>query len=125
MEAFEHIYNKLIALGESHVYINSYNEDYDNISVINYYGTINKTDIAFGYEVIARHPVFQIYVRDTSFATGYGRIDTIRAALAVYSYQKITITQKSDILFLGNDENKRAMLTCNFNMMLLGGSTVT
>ena len=124
MEAFTHIEKKIIALGESHVYINSYNDDYDNIAAIHYYGDI-VPDVSFGNETIARYIDFQVFVRDNDFETGYSRIEAIRLMFSAYSYQCITITPKGDINMLGNDEKNRANLTLNFSMKLIDGNTVT
>jgi hypothetical protein len=126
MEAFTHIYNKILALsGESYGYINSYNSDYDDIFSIHYYESNIEPDIAFGKVTIARYIDFQVFVRDVSFETGYARIEAIRSLFEAYNYQVITIIPKSDILMLGNDEKNRSMFTINFNMKLIGGNTVT
>jgi len=125
MEAFTHIYNQIVNLGETQVYINSYNDDSDNIVAIHYYEGNIETEIAFNKEVIARHIGLQIYVRDTNFELGYARIEAIRALFAVYKYQSIVIRQKGDILTLGNDEKNRSEFTINFNLELINGNTVT
>lgn len=125
MEAYTHIYNQIVALGESHVYINSYNDDYDNVTAIHYYEANQDTEICFGKTVVVRHIGLQIYVRDLSFELGYARIEAIRSLFSAYKYQVITIIQKGDILTLGNDEKNRSMFTINFDMKLIGGNTVT
>jgi hypothetical protein len=125
MEVYTHIYNKIIDLGETRVYINSYNDDYDNIVAIHYYEGKQDTEIAFSKTVIVRHIGLQIYVRDTSFEAGYARAESIRSLFAAYGYQCITIMGKSDVLPLGNDDKNRSRFTINFNMKLIGGSTVT
>jgi predicted transcriptional regulator len=125
MEAYTHIYNQIVALGESHVYINSYNDDYDNVAAIHYYESNTDTEIAFGKEVVVRHIGLQIYVRDANFELGYARIEAIRALFSAYKYQVITIIQKGDILTLGNDSKNRSEFTINFNLKLIGGNTVT
>jgi hypothetical protein len=125
MEAFTHIENKIINLGETHVYINSYNDDYDNIISINYYDDRESPEIVFGMETIVRYIPFQVRVRDTSFEDGYERIEAIRNLFSVYKYEAITITAKSDIMMLGNDEKNRSLLTINFRMKLIEGNTVT
>lgn len=125
MEAFTHIYNQIVSLGESHVYINSYNDDYDNVVAIHYYDNHVTTQISFGKAVDVRHNGLQVFVRDTSFEAGYARIEAIRALFAAYKYQTITITQKSDILMLGNDSKSRSQFSINFNMKFIGGTVVT
>jgi len=125
MEVYTHIENQIKSLGESEVYIASYNDDYDNIVSINYYEGKQDTEIAFGKEVVVRHIGLQMFVRDTSFESGYARIEAIRALFEAYKYQVITIIQKGDILPLGNDSKNRSEFTINFNMKLIGGSTVT
>jgi hypothetical protein len=125
MEAFEHIENKIKELSESNIYIASRNDDYNNIVEINYYEHPSGTEISFGKTVVVRYIGLQIYVRDTNFELGYARVEAIRALFAVYKYQVITITQKGDILPLGNDSKNRSEFTINFNLKLIGGSTVT
>lgn len=126
MEAWEWIRTKILALsGESYCYVGSYNDDYDNISSINYYDSNKENDIAFGNTTICRHIDFQVRVRDTSFETGYDRIEAIRNFFKNYSYQVISIFPKSDIIMVGNDERNRSMFTCNFSMKLIGGNLVT
>jgi hypothetical protein len=125
MEAFTHIYNQIVSLGESHVYINSYNDDYDNIVAIHYYDNHVDTRISFGKIVDVRYNGLQIFVRDTSFENGYARIEDIRKLFEAYKYQTITITQKSDICMLGNDSKSRSQFTVNFNMKFIGGTVVT
>ena len=125
MEAFTHIHNKILELsGESNGYINSYNSDNDNIFSIHYYDSNKPPDIAFDNETVVRYIDFQVYIRDTSFETGYARCEAIRSLFEAYNYQVITIIPKSDILMLGNDGKNRSMFTINFNMKLIGGNTV-
>jgi hypothetical protein len=125
MEVFTHIENQIKDLGETYVYINSYNDDYDNIVNIRYFDPHKGTEIAFGKEVVVRYNGLQIYVRDTSFEAGYARTEAIRALFAAYKYQALDIIQKGDILPLGNDDKNRSEFTINFDMKLIGGSTVT
>jgi len=125
MEVYTHIENQIKSLGESEVYIASYNDDYDNIVSINYYEGKQDTEIAFGKEVVVRHIGLQMFVRDTSFESGYARAEAIRSLFAAYKYQVLDIIQKGDILPLGNDDKNRSEFTINFDMKLIGGSTVT
>ncbi len=125
MEAYMHIENKIASLGESRIYINSYNDDYDNIVVISFYESRNSADIAFTKTQICRYIDFQVRIRDTSFENAYSRIEAIRNMFYAYKYQVIDIMQKGDIMMLGNDSKNRSELTINFKMKLIGGNTVT
>lgn len=125
MEAFTHIENQIKALGESHVYINSYNDDYDNIVAIHFYDNRIPARISFGKVVDVEYDGLQIYVRDVNFENGYARIKAIRAIFAAYNYETITITQKGGINMLGNDEKSRSLLTVNFDIKFIGGTVVT
>jgi hypothetical protein len=125
MEAFTYIYNQIVALGESHVYINSYNDDYDNIVAIHYYDSHVDPRISFGKVVDVRYNALQVFVRDTSFEAGYARIEAIRKLFEAYKYETMTITQKSDIQMMGNDDKSRSCFSVNFNMKFIGGTTVT
>lgn len=124
MEVYTHIENKIKDLGESYVYINSYNSDYDNIVSINYYEDGDPI-ITFGKNTVVRNTAFQVRIRDNSFENGYARIEAIRNMFSAYKYQIIVIMPKSDIMMLGNDEKNRSLLTINFKMMLIEGNTVT
>ena len=126
LEAYEWIRTKILALsGESYCYVNSFNDDHDNISSIHYYDSGDENDIVFGNSTSVRYLNFQVRVRDTSFETGYDRIEAIRNFFKAYNYQTINIYPKSDIIMLGNDEKDRSILICNFILNLVGGNTIT
>lgn len=125
MEAFEHIYNKIEELGESHIYVNSYNDDYDNIVSFSYYDSGEQPTRVFGNEEIVEPTAFQILIRDTNFDNGFTRAKAIRDLFKIYKYQIIVIRAKSSILMLGNDDKNRSILTINFSMELIEGNTVT
>lgn len=120
----EHIVTKLETL-EPYVYVNSWNDDFDNICMVTFYDSNLNSLVAFGKTTIVRYPNIQIRIRDTNFVNGEARIEAIREMFEAYGYQVITILPKSDILHMGNDNKNRSEFALNFECKLVGGNTVT
>jgi len=120
------IRTKILELsGETYCYIDTYNDDHDNIICIKYYDIDKGDDIAFGKSTVIRYPYLQVMVRDTSHETAYTRMEAIRALLSPYSYQVLKMFAKGDIHPLGLDERNRTRLTLNFEIQLVEGNTIT
>lgn len=128
IKIFDYLEYKLKLLNEI-VYVNSYNDDYDNIAAIRFYNTIEPI-LSFNKSTDVRTQNFQITVRDTDFLTAHIRAENIinsldncilRYVSTDGKYHTVTIRLKSDIMHNGNDEKNRSILTINFKNEYIEG----
>ena len=121
---YDKIYDLITALGET-CYVASAPDILDNICSFYYYDA--SSDPLQTFEAIAvRFVNMQIKIRDVSFETAYVRAGVIFKLFEHYSLQNIvTITPKSDILWLGSDSKDRTMLSINFKIKMMGTDKVT
>ena len=96
---------------EANIFISYFDDSIDNICVITPTGGYAPT-YSFG-GVAYREPTFQIRIRDTSYANGYERAETIFELLNQHS----DIYSTSDILSLGKDDKNRSEFTLNFRVV--------
>lgn len=129
MTIFEYIRNEIINLGYTNVYVNSYNDDYDNIVSVNYIQPVKSPKSTFGLSApitVIRNMEFEIMVRDINFKNGYNCIDTIREYFSCHRHatKQLDIIAKSDISTKGNDSKNRSIVTCQFYIKSIGGTTL-
>lgn len=125
MKVYEWIRKIIIAITELPCYVNSYNDDYDNIVSVHYYDSNNNNEVAFGTTTISRYIDFQVRVRHENHQTGYNLLELIENFFSPYNYEVMNVIPKSQIHMLGNDEKDRSVFTCNFNMELIEGTILS
>ena len=113
----------LLTAIETYIYLGDYPDTPDNLLVI--YETSGRDPDKCMDGGKYEKPSFQVYVRNTSYATGISNCEAIKDVLSLISNTTIndnfylSIRQRGDIMRLGKDYKNRVEFTLNFDCEII------